>query len=254
LETSIDAAGRVLLLLDFDGTLAPISDDPALVRLPFPTSRVLRSLAAEPLVTLAVLSGRKLDDVKSRIGLPIIYAGNHGLEFEGPDFRFLATGAGHALHLLSRIRLELERSLARIPGVLIENKVFGLSVHYRRVPQMRVPEVRGLVQAACAAAHGLVRVKQAKKLLEIQSVTAHNKGVAARWIRQYVDHQALTIAAGDDSTDEDMFRALPSAITVKVGQGETVARYRLEDSAELCAFLELTLHLIRAKAETERRG
>jgi trehalose 6-phosphate phosphatase len=248
LETAVASAERILLLIDFDGTLAPIADDPAGVQLPAPTRHVLQALVAEPLVTVAVLSGRKLEDVKSRIGLPIIYAGNHGLEFEGPNFDFLAAGAGRALHLLTRIRHELERGLAKIPGVLIENKVFGIAVHYRRVSEARIPEIRRLVQLACATAHGSVRIKQAKKLLEIVPLSPHSKGVAARWIRQYVDRHALTIAAGDDLTDEDMFRALPSAITVKVGQGETAARYRLSDSEELCEFLELTLRLVRGKS------
>ena len=254
LHAAVQTADRLLLLLDFDGTLAPIADDPARVQLPLCASRVLQALDAQPAVTLAVLSGRKLDDVKARIGLPILYAGNHGLEYEGPDFRFLAIGADHALHQLARIRIELERTVAKIPGVLIENKGYGLGVHYRRVAEARVPEVRRLVQEACVSAHGAVRVKQAKKLLEVQTVTPHNKGVAALWIRDHVDPRAAIVAAGDDLTDEDMFRVLPGAITIKIGPGETIAHYRLADSDEFCAFLERTLETVRHKARTIKPG
>ena len=82
-------AESVLLCLDFDGTLAPIVDEPMLAMLPAAMRQTLNELAALENVTIAIVSGRALGDVKGRVGMPgLIYAGNHGLEIEGPGLSF----------------------------------------------------------------------------------------------------------------------------------------------------------------------
>src|SRR5436190_889820 len=84
IESRIAAAGRVLLFLDFDGTLAPIVPDPHEARLPLRAREAMKALVRQPGVTLAIVSGRSLSDVRSRVGLEeAIYAGNHGFEIAG---------------------------------------------------------------------------------------------------------------------------------------------------------------------------
>src|SRR5258706_4856935 len=96
-------SARLLLLLDFDGTLSPIVKNPRRASLPQATRRVLTDLARRPGVAVAIVSGRRIEDLRALVGLPVIYAGNHGLRIEGPGFRFLAPGAGDNLAELHQL-------------------------------------------------------------------------------------------------------------------------------------------------------
>jgi trehalose 6-phosphate phosphatase len=133
LEERLSRAESVLLCLDFDGTLAPIVDEPMLAKLPAETRETLNELAALDDVTIAIVSGRALGDVKGRVGLSeLIYAGNHGLEIEGPGLFFehpIADG------LKGKVRSVTERVAAKagsLDGVEIELKGLSSSVHFRR--------------------------------------------------------------------------------------------------------------------------
>ena len=85
----LNLSDRVLVALDYDGTIAPIAETPEAARLPSETARVLREIAALDRFSLAVVSGRSLADLKRRLALDAIYVGNHGLEIEGGGFSFV---------------------------------------------------------------------------------------------------------------------------------------------------------------------
>ncbi len=131
--TLADAAG-LLVCLDFDGTLAPIVDDPDAAVPTESNQRAVTALAETPGVTTAVVSGRALTDVRERIDGPTIYAGNHGLE--------LARNGSVAVHPVARkraIRVErlcamLETVLVSVPNCRVENKRLTGTVHLRSVP------------------------------------------------------------------------------------------------------------------------
>src|SRR5437667_6410247 len=90
IASEVESAGNLLIFLDFDGTLAPVVNDPTLASIPPETLRTLTSLAGLEKVSLAIISGRALADLKARVGLPnLIYAGNHGLEISGPGMYYL---------------------------------------------------------------------------------------------------------------------------------------------------------------------
>lgn len=87
--------GRILLGLDFDGTLSEIVDSPGKAVLSFDTRRLLRALIRRSDIKVAVLSGRALEDIKKRVGLPgVYYAGNHGLQIDGPGLQWTHPHAG----------------------------------------------------------------------------------------------------------------------------------------------------------------
>ncbi len=240
--------GRPLaLLLDFDGTLAPIAPSPELAALPDSAHEVLRALAGARGVLVAVISGRALDDIRSRVGFPeFVYAGNHGLEVAFGTSVWTLPEAESAREAIGEICRRLRERLSGVAGVVVEDKGLTASIHYRQTPLPQVEEVRVAVLEEAARAPQLT-VRQGKQVLDVRPGTAWDKGSAARAIleRAYGGDWADRVAAvyiGDDRTDEDAYMALPEpAITVKVGSPTylTAARYVARDVQDVEAFLRL---------------
>ena len=132
-KARIERAKGLLLFLDFDGTLAPIVDEPLMAILPAATRRVLNELAGYDTITIAIVSGRSLGDVKGRIGIPdLIYAGNHGLEIEGHSLSFEHSAATMLKGAIREITERIAAHATGLDGVEIESKGLTSSVHYRR--------------------------------------------------------------------------------------------------------------------------
>lgn len=231
----------LLLLLDFDGTLAPLRRDPDRVRIPPAVRACLRRLARA--ATVAVISGRSLPDLRRRVGLPgLIYAGNHGLDIAGAGLR-LRRGAS-ARPRLRRLARRLERELSPL-GARVEDKGLTLSVHHRGVP----PRRRAAARRALDRLAGDFRVRAGKKVWEVLPEPRWDKGRAALWILRR--RPGLAVAIGDDTTDEDMFRALGRrGFCVKVGPGPTSAGYRVRGIREAGLFLD---RIAAATAAAQRK-
>jgi len=132
----LEAAGHILLLIDYDGTLLPIVERPELAILPQRTRGLLREVMGRRNFTVGIISGRALNDLKNRVGLEdLIYAGNHGLEIEGPGLRFVNPTAEEARPALQLLDQALSKEMGAIRGALVENKGLSLSVHYRLVEE-----------------------------------------------------------------------------------------------------------------------
>ncbi len=240
-------AGQVLLCLDYDGTLSPIVREPAAARLAGSTREILRRLAGTEHITLAVISGRGLEDVRNRVGLEgVIYAGNHGLEIRGPSLDYLNPSARRARPALRAAARKLVRQLASIEGAEVEDKGLTLSVHYRRVRPPERDRVRETVFKVIAPARSrrTIRVGEGKMVIEIRPPTPWNKGNAVNLLRREAGKSGvgtpLPVYVGDDRTDEDAFRVLAGeGITIKVGPPgvKTLARYRLSGVGEVKEFL-----------------
>lgn len=242
------ANGRPLaVLLDFDGTLAPLADRPELVQLPDRMRLLLERIAATPKTLVAVVSGRALTDIRHRIRIEgIVYVGNHGLEIEGPEWTWTLEQAQHARDTIAGCIDALRRRLRGVPGVWVEDKGLTASVHYRLTPYLRIEEVRrAVMEEVTRMPQRTVTVHQGKKTLEIRPEVLWDKGSAVRWVltRLFGEEwptEVSVIYIGDDRTDEDAFLSLPeSAITVKVGPSTypTAARYTVRDNDEVYQFL-----------------
>jgi trehalose-phosphatase len=204
------------------------------------TRSILRRLSQNGSWSVVIVSGRALSDIRERVGLAdLIYAGNHGLEICGDGLRFVEPAAVQRSKILGEISCRVRQRLRHIPGVEIENKVLTASVHFRRAPRGSLDEIRKTVSGEIASSDGIFRVTQGLQVLEIRPHVDWNKGTAVRWIQERTGTAgALSLYIGDDITDEDAFRALPSGVTVRVGQaGETAARYYLEDESSVVHFL-----------------
>lgn len=227
------AAGSPLLaLLDFDGTLSDIvarPDDAALRPGNAAVLQALQALAswkgnrkgmrmpgagAIAIAAVGVVSGRALDDVSRRVGIPgLVYAGNHGLEIAGPGICYRHPAAEAAVPVMTQTAARLTAALDGIPGALVENKGITLTLHYRRTPAecrcrasaIFYDAVRPLVDA------GRCRITAAKAALELRPAADWHKGRALGLIRARLAPGAFPLYIGDDATDEDAFRAAQNA-------------------------------------------
>ena len=125
-------SGRLLVTLDFDGTLAALAASPRLARMRPGMKAALRSLAGLPGVSVFVLSGRALKGLAAAVGLRgLYYGGNHGMELAGPGLRWRDDAADAAKSMVSDIASGLKARFPSGTGVLVENKDLSASVHYR---------------------------------------------------------------------------------------------------------------------------
>jgi trehalose 6-phosphate phosphatase len=243
-------ARHILLLSDFDGTLAPIAPKPEMANLPEETRSMLKDLAHQRPFTLGIISGRELTDLKNKVGITgIIYAGNHGLEIEGPGIAFvnpIAEELKPVLHIMHRV---LSEALRAIKGVFVENKGLSLSVHYRLAEENQAVEVERIVKqvAGGAEAAGQAKITSGKKVYEVRPAVKWDKGKAINLlISRYGEsgRRSGLLAAyfGDDVTDNDGFRVIEdygNGISVFVGEetGQSNARFFLKSPAEVTDFL-----------------
>lgn len=229
-----------LLGLDFDGTLAPIVDDPANAQLETRLRPVLASLSTRPNLTTIIMSGRERADVEGRVGLPdLIYAGNHGLDIHGQSLTFLEATAAASQPALNAMANSMAERMRNIQGGIVEHKGLTLSVHYRMVDESAHEEVRRAVHGVLAGTDHPFVLTTGKRVYEIRPRTYWNKGAAMIWIREQVRPDARILYIGDDLTDEDAFRVCTDGITVRVGKSaETAAAYFLDAQTDVAVFLE----------------
>lgn len=232
----------VVVLLDFDGTLSEIVADPAAATMRPDVERALTALAQQ--TPVAVVSGRDLADLRKRVPVPgIWYAGSHGFELVAPDgTRHMPDVGVGTESVMADAAGELDKLLSEIPGVLVEPKRFGVTVHHRNVAAAQVPMVVATVHEV-GSRRGL-RVTNGRKVNELRPNLDWDKGRALDWIVGELDVPALPIYLGDDLTDEDAFDAVAAdGIGVVVRSGEsgdrsTAAGYALDSVPRVGEFLD----------------
>ncbi len=240
------SADRVLLLLDYDGTLSPIAGRPDSAALPPNTRQALKAVRRQGSYTLGIVSGRGLADVAQMVGIPgLIYAGNHGLEIQGPGLDFVHPEAERLRPELDAILEALKSRLSGYTGVFIEGKGLTLSVHYRLTSEELRPRVHAGFDAVLAEVGkgDRVRITRGKEILEVRPNVAWDKGHAIARIAASFPPETLTVFFGDDLTDEDGFAAVHelNGISVFVGAAgqPTGALYRLDSPQEVAETLKL---------------
>ena len=217
---------RLLVCCDYDGTLAPIvADQTAAYPLPEAVA-ALRTLSALPATMVAVISGRALRDLAalSRLPAEVHLVGSHGTEF---DLGFVRTLEPDQRALRARLLEWLTEVTDRVPGANLEVKPAGVAVHMRNCSDDDAAALHAKLEQGPALWKG-IDVKRGKKLLEF-SVIAGNKGSAIDILRHEFAASA-TLFLGDDITDEAGFARLGGIdVGVKVGEGESIASFRLSD-------------------------
>ncbi len=168
------------------------------------------------------------------MGLPLVYAGDHGLEIHGAGLQYVVPEAQNLRRAILAISNDLRAGIEPFRGALVECKRLSASVHVRQVERGQVPAIAAVVQAELRR-YPLLRLCPGRAVFEIRPRTGWHKGSAARWILdQFGGNERDTICIGDDATDEDMFSELDDGITVHVGSdGATAAQYRLAQTEVL---------------------
>lgn len=240
------------VFLDFDGTLAPIVDDPAEAKIPVETHRVIERLAE--LVPVGVISGRALEDVKSRVAIGgLIYSGSHGFEIETADGLQLGpTGLDGLASDLALATELLEEGCQDLPGVIIEHKPFSVAVHTRRAVSDVVRQAAGDLARDVVGRFDGLTVRKGKEIYEVRPAMDWNKGSAVTKLADFLGGSRVPLYVGDDETDEDAFEAAEGhggvGVVVAEHDVNSKASYRLESTEGVREFLKrLTARLAAAR-------
>ncbi|XP_068657689.1 trehalose-phosphate phosphatase A-like [Aristolochia californica] len=255
---------QVALFLDYDGTLAPIVDDPDCAFM----SDMMRSVVSEVAkhFPTAIISGRCRDKVYEFVQLgELYYAGSHGMDIMGPPLdstcckssqSYIASAdtqkgvlfqpAAELLPLINEVFDSLVKLTRGIAGVKVENNRFCVSVHYRCVNEESW-DIVGQVVSNVLQGHPQLRLCHGRKVLEVRPVIKWDKGRALEFLLNSLgladSCDVLPIYIGDDRTDEDAFRVLREkqngyGILVSAVPKDTCAYYSLRDPSEVMDFLQ----------------
>lgn len=214
---------KIFLFLDYDGTLTPIVSKPRLAKLSTSRRAILKKLARNKDIKIAIVTGRSQKDVKSMVKISgIHYVGNHGFQID----KWVHPKARSAKKYIKKILSVLKKRLQKIKGVIFEDKGFTASIHYRLVKSSssgrevisnvdRVFEIFKEVVDPYLRTNK-IKVTYGKKVFEIRPSVSWDKGKAVlQLLNKKTNIKYFPIYIGDDVTDEDAFIALR-------GRGETI--------------------------------
>ena len=242
------SAARIALFVDFDGTLTPIRRWPNQVRLERNVRGLLEGIAKK-IITLGIVSGRRITDVRARVGLGgIWYVGAHGYALRGPSGKAKTLVNEGALARMLMVRRRLAAELRGIPGILLEPKEATVAAHYRNAAPAARRSARKEIQQLLEA-YPQLHLLPGKKVWELLPNGRTSKWTAIRHIlkleRSRHSGRWLLFYLGDDSTDERVFEKM-NGISVVVGRRRsTAARYFLRSPAEVNEFLERFYEVVR---------
>lgn len=233
LHEALRAIARVPQLLvgcDYDGTLAPIAEDPTQA-LPLPEAVAgLRAIASLAATTVVVVSGRSLRDLATLSRLPseIHLVGSHGSEFDADFLHDLEPALAERLRHIDAVIAEC---VSGVPGVMVEHKPASIAVHVRRCTSADSTRVSTRLLQRLAGKED-VHINFGKAVIEF-AVIAMDKGHAFAQVRA-THGVSAALFVGDDLTDESVFTTLSGPdVAIKVGTGPTAAAFRVEDPLDV---------------------
>jgi trehalose 6-phosphate phosphatase len=235
------AGTRLVLLCDFDGTLAELHQDPFAPTLLPERRELLEVLAGRRDMSVGLVSGRRISDLRGRTRLPqsVYHAGLHGLEIEVDDRRWRHPELEDRRQSTRALMSRLKPLTREVPGMIIEDKDVSIAVHVRSVSTDRRDEALGRARALAAPflASGDLALLGGQMILEFLPNLAWNKGDAKRWILEDVASRfggsPWVVFIGDDVTDENAFAAIEHGIGVLVGDRPTAAAHRLSSPSDV---------------------
>jgi len=232
------AAKYRCLLLDYDGTLAPIAELPSLAAPSPQLLNLLRRLADAPNTAVHVVTGRSQASIEPWLdGLPIWLHVEHGLRSRRPDGTWLPPKHERPAMLETAEQI-MAKYARRTRGAFVETKAASVSFHYRRAnPFVALDSLTMLRAELEKVLRSDVQLLDGHKVLEVR-LRDVGKMIAVRIALAEAPPETVFLAAGDDRTDEDMFTALPrEAFSIRVGKGPSTAKLRVESHRSLLGLL-----------------
>lgn len=236
IKKEYDEAKKRLIILDYDGTLVGFKRDPLQA---YPSQRVLdllEQLAGDPKNNVVISSGREKKILDKWLGkLPIGLAAEHGSFYkQHGKWHKKATRIEWDDEILNIMKYIAKRT----PHSKIEIKKTALVFHYRDVDSWLADlRITQLLNALInITSRNNLQIMKGNKIIEVKSSLCNKGTEALRLVEE--DNYDFIMAIGDDTTDEEMFAALPeSAITIKVGKNSKIARYNLPTQLQTLTFL-----------------
>ncbi len=238
-------AKKRLLLLDYDGTLVSFAPDPQLAIPGRGLLRLIQSLSANPANDVYIISGRSSAWLQHYFGtLPVSLVAEHGARLRQKDGEWTTAVQTNSDWKVSISQI-MEMYVRRCPGSSIEEKDFSIVWHYRKAApeqgKLRAMELMGELNDAIHTRK--LQVMMGNKIVEVRN-SGIDKGSAIKQILTNLQYDFI-FAAGDDKTDEDMFKVLagkPQCYSIKVGSDASFARFNLQTPQMIVTLLESLNH------------
>lgn len=242
---SLGKPKKLLIMLDYDGTLVPFADRPEKAVPGTGVLDTLRRLLDREYITLAVISGRTLPEIEQLVPLPgLMLAALHGALIRYPEGRMQLLIEGNKDQIVRTLIQDIKQYFDQnqLPGGFwIENKGISMAVHFRNVPESQVKEGLDRVIKAVEPLmeKNALELLAGDKVLEIRPCGINKGKAVSAVVSRYPDHYPVYI--GDDYTDEDAFTALGDrGLSVRVSEElrDTAAQRQLRNPEETLRFLE----------------
>ena len=236
--SQFEKANSRILFLDYDGTLVDFQSTPMQAYPSRKLKNILQKLSQLPNTEIVIISGRDHQTLDRWLGnLNVNLVGDHGLWYKTKDSEWRKTISIDS-DWKDRMRHVLEIYVDRMPGSFIEEKTHSVALHYRKCEPEMVSNKMSEIKDALFSIKGNypIEIQEGHMVLEIKDQRV-NKGNATYLFTNHKDYDFM-FAAGDDVTDEDMFKVLKEAVTIKIGYGYTLANHRLQTVKEFRELLE----------------
>jgi trehalose 6-phosphate synthase/phosphatase len=226
----------IRLLLDYDGTVVPIARSPELAAPDEDLLTLLAAVSTSPGIVMDIVSGRLRSTLEAWVGqLPCGLWAEHGFWHRLSPGEPWRAAADVAPTWFERVKPILDQFEANTPGSHLEVKSASIAWHFRRAQRefgaRQAHELRMLLGDALS--NQPFEVTEGRKVIEVR-LRGVSKALVAQHIQSEMDTDSLVVAIGDDRTDEELFRTLPSSsVTVVVGDRPSCARFRVRDHRDV---------------------
>ena len=217
----------LLVFADFERMLCLGAMNGRGAGLPLLVRGALVALASTPATGVVVNSGHDVCDLETDVNVPgLIYAGCRGLQVRGAGLTFCHPGAARLRQMLPLLAQELSERLASLPGVDVESRELGITVHVRRPDRSAIAVIVAHAEALRRTSAGEFSVWPSESRVDLFPDVEWRSGESALWILVQWAHegrgQPAVVYIGHDHTDEDAYRALPEhGYAVHVGPPAT---------------------------------
>lgn len=235
---------RILIASDYDGTLSAIANTPSEAHVTAAMFEVLRRVETSEGLTLVVLTGRSIEDIRRMLPLDIVFAGNHGLEIAGGGLCFEHEEARQLRPTIERACEALRSGLSRWPNAWVENKGLTATLHFRAVPRHSQRALLLAARQSLAQFGPELALRVGNRTLEVRPRVSWDKGRALGYIRRKAGPFDACICLGDERTDESMFQVNEEGLNIRVGgSAPTCAAHYLKDPTDVAILLS---HIVDA--------